>query len=251
MDSFLERYSCGDYQAVWHEMRAIGSVREDHPLFDDVSAVVNETMIRVRQNLETLVSNLKVEDYEFVDTNDGSLSPTVPLTTPDERSNEFVAWLESKIGPLPLSLLAWIRIVGDVKLLGNPAFGDSDALVVEFEYYDRNDPDHMAAKSFVENEIDEWKQNVAEFGREETGPFMLPFAPDFWTKINVSGGSPYSIILPADTVDGIVMVNRERLYFTDYLRNCLRDGGFPRLANSRIEAEVSFLSTIKDGLTEF
>ncbi|MEK6234856.1 MAG: hypothetical protein N2C14_09100, partial [Planctomycetales bacterium] len=63
---------------------------------------------------------------------------------------------------------------------------------------------------------------------ELLGPFWIELAPDHYTKANISGGGPYGIELPflgADPVFG----DSRRLPFVDYLRHCLRWGGFAML----------------------
>lgn len=85
-------------------------------------------------------------------------------------------WLESRFGLIPMALSSWVRIVGDVWLVGThprwPESSAADPLVLEVEgsrYPDASMHDH------VEAEFDAW-QEWSHGG--EGGRFELPVAPD-------------------------------------------------------------------------
>lgn len=230
MPTLLQRYLAGDHLEAWNELRQLGSVTVQSPQFEDVWPVVVETMKRVRANLETLVERLRNDGYQFVDTSEPAIRRGVPLATPDGESLKFLRWLDDLTGPLPLVLRAWIEHVGDVCLLGHhPDWGGegvfTDAMVVEFEY--RQCVASMDAREYYEQEFEDWYDS----GGEDEGRFEISFAPDALHKVNVSGGGPYGIMVPDDNVDGIVDINNRHMYFVDYLRECLRWGGFPGFAN--------------------
>lgn len=247
MGPFLERYIAGDQNAVWADLRMLGSVQIGHPQWDDIWSVVTEAMRRARRNVETLVKRLRDANYQFTDTTYPPIHIGQPLSTPDAESLAFRDWLDDLTGPLPLTLRAWIEFVGDVNLLGNhPDWPEtemlSDALVVEFEY--RECKASADARSYYRSELDEWRFAVDEDGLEEVGQFRLDFAPDALHKVNVSGGGPYGIIVPDGQVDGVLDLDGRRLHFIDYLRECFEWGGFPGFARmpERDNGTIALLS---------
>lgn len=63
--TYLERYCSGAYQTVWDELVALGSDVRVEPIYADACAVAQETMRRVRQNIEILVSRLSHSEFIF------------------------------------------------------------------------------------------------------------------------------------------------------------------------------------------
>jgi len=78
-----------------------------------------------------------------------------------------------------------------------------------------------------ESEFADWGANCEYYGATEVGPFRLPVAPDIYHKDNVSGGPPYSLILPNSAVDGYLQEEWHQTTFVDYLRIVFQSGGFP------------------------
>ncbi|MEC5385380.1 hypothetical protein VVD49_06570 [Uliginosibacterium sp. H3] len=233
MDSWLNRYVAGEQEAVWNEIHQLGPIPRDTACEMEVRRVVDEAMRRARVNVETIVGRLQSAGYDFVDTNTGEYTRNIPHVPPSDSAPALIAFLEALVGPLPLTVAGWILTVGDVNLLGNhPAWAErdlqTDALVVEFEMsaYTHRGPDYDA-KSYFEAEFEAWNDDVAEYGAEETGPFLLPFAPDSLHKINVSGGAPYAIYVPDGSADATCCIDNRDVRFIEYLRNCFACGGFP------------------------
>lgn len=56
--TYLERYLNGECEMVWHELQQLGSSVREEPVYSDALAVAQETMSRVRQNIETLIVRL-------------------------------------------------------------------------------------------------------------------------------------------------------------------------------------------------
>ena len=151
---------------------------------------------------------------------------------------------------------AWIKQVGDVNLVGNhPKWPEqdmfTDALVVEFEYKAWKLNESASAESYFQSEYDFWKADLGQNGIEAVGPFKLPFAPDVYNKVNVSGGSPYAIILPDTCADAWIDVNGKKLYFSDYLRNCFTFGGFPGFDNMEKGRDNNTILELTKGLLDF
>ncbi|WP_345533006.1 hypothetical protein [Viridibacterium curvum] len=195
--------------------------------------MVDETMRRARHNIALLIARLNSAGYEFVDTNSGSHARNTPHVPPSKDAPAHIEFLEALVGPLPLTIASWILNVGDVNLLGNhPAWPErdmqTDALVVEFELsaYEDRYPD-QSARDYFEEEFRNWSENVAEYGLDDVGRFALPFAPDAFHKINVSGGEAYGIYLPDGSVDAMSRIDGRDVRFVNYLRECFACGGFP------------------------
>jgi hypothetical protein len=66
MPSYLERYQNGDCEAVWNELLALGDAVRKEPVYSDAKAVANETMQRVKRNIEKIYQRLQSLGYEFV-----------------------------------------------------------------------------------------------------------------------------------------------------------------------------------------
>lgn len=213
-------------------MQEVGAIGPDTACRKEVWTVVNETMRRVRLNIKMIIERLQVAGYEFVDPASKSYLKRIPLIPPNEDSPVFAKWLGELVGPLPASIIGWITIVGDVNLVGNhPEWQEcdmqTDALVVEFELRGYADRGWGPIKEYYEYELKDWEWAVAEYGPEEAGPFLLPFAPDSFHKINVSGGAPYSIYLPEGSADALCQIDGRDIRFVEYLRECFQCGGFP------------------------
>lgn len=229
-NDWLKRYVAGEHETVWAEMQKVGA---GQAYSEEVGDVIRETMLRVRRNVEMIINRLHDAGYEFVDPSSNGYLRRIPHVPPADTSPAFADWLDELAGPLPASIVGWITLVGDVNLVGNhPEWPEhdmmTDALVVEFEfrgYADRGPG--WSAKEFYENELNDWKEAVAEDGADNVGPFLLPFAPDSYHKINVSGGSPYGIYLPDGSVDALCQIDGRDIRFIEYLRECFQWGGFP------------------------
>jgi hypothetical protein len=142
-------------------------------------------------------------------------------------------------GPLPLSLRAWYEVVGAVNFGGwHPQW--------DVAYHDPIWVDPLVS-DYVQWEYDAWGETREQGGRE-AGPFILPFAPDYYHKQDVSGGAPYGIALPNAAADALVECEWHGTTFVDYLRTCFRWGGFPGFEMVREEeghrpfAHIAFLT---------
>jgi len=112
MASYLERYQQGEYVEVWQELAALGDRVRAEPNYSDAQAVAQETMQRVRRNLELIHSRLQDIGYEF-QFPAKAVSP--PLREQIAELDEF----EREVGYVPLSLRAWAEVVGSVNFMGN------------------------------------------------------------------------------------------------------------------------------------
>lgn len=112
MASYLERYKQGETVQVWQELVALGEQVRTEPIYTDARAVAQETMRRARQNIELLFVRLRQLGFKFQDPA-GIFMPTTK-TQLDELEK-----FEKQVGPVPLSVRAWIEQVGTVNFMGN------------------------------------------------------------------------------------------------------------------------------------
>jgi hypothetical protein len=218
MSSFLSRYVRGEYELVWSELLAAGAAIRHEPLFSDASAVVQETMRRVRANIELLVARLEAIGYHFGIYPDGALPAyrPDPYTPPLPDIQRRLAHLESLVGPIPLSIGGFWQHVGSVDLIGtHPLWPNyADPLVVE-----------PIAGAEAEYEI--WQGDLDDGMIDERESFAIPIAPDYYHKANVSGGPFYRMSVPNAAIDGMVEEEWHQTTFVQYLRICFQAGGFP------------------------
>jgi hypothetical protein len=218
---WLARYLGGERDVVWHELRQLGARVREPAFVGEAQAVCDEMARRARHNVELIVRGLLDQGYRFHE-NDGSRTPVRPLTGPGRDAEAFVAWLNRTVGPVPLVVSSWVRIVGDVWLVGThpdwEASTAADPLVVEIAGL--RYPGHDV-RPYVLDEFEQWREDPQ--GR----PFQLPVAPDHLHKNNVSGGPPYGLVLPDGCADAHVVVDGA-VPFVSYLQHVFDTGGFPR-----------------------
>lgn len=92
--------------------------------------------MRARQNVATIVSRLAGQGYRF-HTNDDEHTPIAAHHPPSPDAPELAVRLQAHLGRVPLTLLSWVRLVGDVWLVGThpqwTASASADPLVIEVE----------------------------------------------------------------------------------------------------------------------
>jgi len=102
------------------------------------------------------------------------------------------------------------------------------------------------APSVVIYQIQEWEI------REDNGAFRIDLAPDDLHKTNVSGGAPYSILVPFKGADPVFDCERHELPFLDYLRLAFKWAGFPGLEDYAERPDVQrFIEKFGQGLEPF
>ncbi len=72
METFLKRYTAGEYVEVWQDLVGLAARVRETEFESDAKAVAAETMRRVRRNIETLIECLSAMNYRFfgLDTSD-------------------------------------------------------------------------------------------------------------------------------------------------------------------------------------
>jgi hypothetical protein len=71
----------------------------------------------------------------------------------------------------------------------------------------RSDPDGWAEAQAVAALM---TQRARENAERLRGDFTIGLAPDYLHKANVSGGAPYSMVMPNPAVDGLLLWNGTR-----------------------------------------
>ena len=222
--NWLDRYRAGQRDEVWHELRQFGGAVREPGLFKEAQLVCDEVARRARHNVEVIIERLSSAGYRF-HTNDVAQDPVTPHVPPTGGAASYADWLQERFGPVPLTLLSWVRLVGDVWLVGThpqwAASASADPLVIEAEgsrYPGEPIRDHL------EDEHEHWQEWAAhDLG---AGLFVLPLAPDRLHKDNVSGGPPYGLILPDGSADGLFAAETT-MPFVSYLNWVFSHGGFP------------------------
>lgn len=219
---WLARYRSGQRGVVWHELRQLGSAVREPGLVEEAQLVCDEMAGRARHNVELIVARLAGAGYQF--DIGGATRPHVP---PSAGAAQHAAWLEDRFGPVPLALLSWVRLVGDVCLCGThpewPGSAGADPLVIEAEgtlYGGSSD----SVRSDFEDDYENWQDWTAEY--PDVGPFLLPVAPDRFHKQGKSGGTPCGVPLPDAGAEGI-FVGEIAMPFVSYLNWVFGSGGFP------------------------
>src|SRR5690349_4169580 len=110
---WLDRYRAGQRAQVWHELRQLGASVREPRLRAEAQLVCDEMAIRARHNIEVIVEWLKADGFLF-HVNDDLRTPITPHIPPTPDATAHADWLEQHFGPVPVTLLSWVRIVGDV-----------------------------------------------------------------------------------------------------------------------------------------
>ncbi|MEP7764726.1 hypothetical protein [Sanguibacter sp. 25GB23B1] len=239
---WLARYRDGEHKEVWRELGELGDRVREPAFAPEAQAVCDEWAHRVRDNLDRIVERLSDQGYRF-HTNDDEQSPAVPLAPPTSAAEEHLRWLETTFGPVPMTLSAWVRVVGDVWLVGThprwPGASGADPFVLEVEGSRYPDED---VRAFLLDELEQWED------ASDDAPFALPVAPDALHKDNVSGGPPYGIVLPGSGADGRIVTSSE-MSLVGYIRQVVDRGGFPGCSDAERDGDA--IASLRAGLVPF
>jgi hypothetical protein len=208
---------------VWHELRQLGSAVRQPGHAEEAQAVCDEMARRARHNVELIVERLKSEGFRF-HSNDDKQTPATAHVPPTDDAPQHLEWLEERFDGVPMTLSSWIRIVGDVWLVGThpqwPTSAAADPLVIEAE---GSRYPGSSLREYFEDELEQWEEDDPD----TAGLFVLPLAPDRLHKDNTSGGSPYGIVLPDACADGLFQREAGTMPFVSYLNWAFSEGGFP------------------------
>ncbi len=144
---------------------------------------------------------------------------------PESEMNAAIARIEREIGELPLALKLFWQRVGSVNFCGS----HPDWMIhmgSEPEAYP--DPLVVYPPSVAILELEEFLTDKEERLKCNL-PYVVPIAPDFYHKADVSGGMFYNISVPAIADDPPLNDERHQTTFLNYLEIATKRGGFPGL----------------------
>jgi hypothetical protein len=171
--NWLDRYRAGQRKQVWHELRQIGAAVREPGLSGQAQLVCDEMARRARRNIEVIIGRLSDAGYRF-HSNDGEQAPVTPHVPPAAGAGAHADWLAGRFGPVPMTLLSWVRLTGDVWLVGtHPQWAESasaDPLVIEAEG-SRYPGEPISG--YFDNEHEVWREWAAQ-DPAEAGLFVLP-----------------------------------------------------------------------------
>lgn len=241
--NLLDRYKAGEFEAVWRDIRALGDI--DGDLRAEVLAVAEEAMRRVARNADVLSERLHAAGWRPLF---GQLRS--PPSSGDVKMFEKVEAISG--GPLPPTLRAFWTVVGGIDWVWNYDCGEPLPDLCADTPMDEMDPLCVHAASDIGYLLEEWEAQRDQPDPDLVDPFRLELAPDHWHKANISGGAPYSIILPFFGADPEFAYERHNLPFLDYLRLSFRWAGFPGLDEYGDDPDViRFVQEFGKGLEPF
>jgi hypothetical protein len=235
----VSRYTSGEYERVWNDMRAYASI--DGDLREEVLAVARLTMRRVRNNVDLVSQRLAALKWRALS---GELQ-----SEPTEEDGEVIAEIEEITGAsIPPSVRAFWEEVGGVDFVWNYELGDAPNVGIDLV---EADPLSVAAARSARYLLDEWRDTQERVPTELRDPYALDLAPDYLHKANISGGAPYGVELPFYGADPVWENEEHSLPFVDYLRLCFRWAGFPRLERTKTAAVEAFVRDLGRDLIPF
>ena len=217
MGQYLERFLTGECQPVWDELLAQGAAIRQEPLESLAWAVAQETMRRVRHNIELLIPRLRALGYRFGEippnefTRRGNASsPKRTRSSSHRRPRRLVSWTSwnsgwgccrCRSGPF-IWKSAESTLSGLIPGSGGVAF----------------DPLFMwTLANLPEGAVEEQDLEPGEEGG-------ILFSRDSTHKYHYSGSFGYYLTVPNARIDGVFEVY-EKTTFVEYLRMSLRSGG--------------------------
>ena len=230
----LQRYQSGDHVGVWRGYQ--DGFENDHGMAMEVARA---TMRRVRRNAELLAAGLSALGWHSLSGAPVSLRRSQPL--PGQADAEAITGTI-----LPAALLAFWEEVGGLDFVWDynrketcpDLFGGISIFLLDPLCID---PPKLPF------DVEMWKDMMEDAGGNRPTSFNLDLAPDDYHKANISGGSPYGIVLPGHPIDPMFACDHFSMRFTTYLRLAFRWGGFPGLAflprTAEIDGRVAELTT--------
>jgi hypothetical protein len=241
--NWLQRYRDGEREQVWWELRQLGAAVRSPEVINEARAVCDEMAVRARFNVEVIIDRLTSQGFRF-HSNDGERTLVEAFRPADSRVADLIDTLESRWGPIPLVVSSWMRLVGDVWLVGtHPDWVQSnkaDPLVMELE--GSRYPDNPML-GYWASEYEAW-EDISQHD-PHLGGFVMPVSPDRLHKANVSGGAPYGFRLPDGCADGMFIADRATP-FVAYLNAVFEHGGFPGRPGG--EHQASIKRSLAEGL---
>lgn len=215
---WLARYEAGEHEAVWREMRECGAAAL---AIEDAARVAEETMKRVKRDLERVVATLRKLEYPFAEE---------PLPGPDKATAKELAAIEKACGaPLPLSFRAFHEVVGTVDLRRDPSVG----VISRLGDLQWSDPLQVAppgiTREFLASAVKAAKRKWVEALRLPER-LMFGLSPSRKGHPDQEDDGAYELDVSGQPVEGVVYLQGIAVgSFVDHLRRALRNGGFSAL----------------------
>jgi len=157
--------------------------------------------------ISTLIERLRSAGYVFD-------HPEQVFPGPHPTALDVIRRVEFEVGDLPLALkLFWARI-GSVDLSGNhPEWPEPDAYLDQLIVF---------SPKLAAYYLDDYLNGEAD-------SLEIVIASDYFHKADVSGGSPYTVTVPAVTDDPPLNWTPSPQTFLEHIENALKFSGFPGL----------------------
>jgi hypothetical protein len=169
-------------------------------------------ILAVGHQIATIARRLPTLGYVLED-------PTAAFPGPEPDTDAAIERIDREIGALPLTLKLFWRRVGGVNFIGHHD---------EWTGCDYPDPLVVHPPSVAIFELDEFLGDQDERLRSNF-PYLVPIAPDYYHKENVSGGMWYNLSVPAAADDPPLNDEPHGTTFVGYLELAVRWAGFPGL----------------------
>jgi hypothetical protein len=179
---------------------------------------IEEHIDSLGKRLQILKQRLTEEDFQFE--NEDEVFPG-----PEDGTDEAIEQIENEIGALPLSLKLFWQRVGSVNFCGGHPDWELDP---DCEPEGYPDPIVIYPPSVALAELEEFLSDKEERLRSNL-PFVVPIAPDFYHKADVSGGMWYNLSVPAVADDPPLNDEWHQTTFLNYLEIAVKWAGFPGL----------------------
>ena len=236
--TLLARYQNGECEAVWRDLVALGADVRQAPYQDAARAVAEETMRRVRHNVELLVTRLKQMGYRFFDPKQVHRPMNSKETKLLERAERKGLWL-------PLSARAWLQVVGQVDLNGShPTLCFMDTTDGHPGIY--ADPLQVWFWQ-LEEALYTWTQTDKESREPQECIVSMTASDKAGRQLDYEAEGGYQFTIPNGAADALLEGEPHNLTFVEYLRLSFQWGGLPgwEKYENRPEKELSLL---KEGL---
>jgi hypothetical protein len=243
--NFLERYKNGETIQVYADIHALGQAAFTERYFDDVQAVMRETMTRTAHNLDVIYSELKNTGYNFKRKPEYSFEK--PLLQPLSKAGKLITKLEKAVAPfgaVPLSLKLFYEIVGSCNFAWDYETND------DIPWPCADPIQIISLDDLVEQVTDEYWPEEMEENQEDYGAAYLEVSADYYHKDNISGGPAYSIEITREPgIDSRLLNEEHETTFINYLRTIFENGGFGRIdALKNIPGFRTFLDNVQPKL---
>ena len=245
---FYDRYLSGeDSRSIYNDIYCLGATAFQDQYFEDIHSVLTETFLRVAFNLEIIYAELKKINYCFKENFEANYQK--PLLSPLSDTEQLLTRLEEAVadfGQIPLSLKLFYSIVGSCNFVW-----DYDTKPVMLWQY--ADPIQISSLDDLVNYIseDDWRKYMNEIIADDPSQHPhIELAADYLHKDNISGGPPYSIQITKDrSIDSLFLNEPNNTTFIDYLRICMENCGFSRIAKPESNNDYqSFFDLVKPQL---